>query len=62
MFQYPLKEVVAIASEPATLEDVKSLERYILEVKFVCPYSAHLHLKQYFSIGMSKPFRSHYLV
>ena len=32
LFQYPLKEVVAISNDPQTLKDVKSLESYILEV------------------------------
>lgn len=31
--QYPLKEVVVIHQDPEALENVRSLEKYILEVR-----------------------------
>lgn len=35
LLQYPLKEVVAIHSDPVALEDIKSLQKYIKEVSIV---------------------------
>ena len=36
MFQYPLREVVVISEDAQIRDDVKALEKYILEVRHGC--------------------------
>lgn len=42
-FQYPLKEVVVIHQDPEALKDIKSLQKYILEVSKLWP-CFHLYI------------------